>query len=143
AIGGDKERGYRFEGIAPRGEIEVTYTTDANGVSIEARALWLMSGYTEVGILNEQSALFDDFAADGQPTLTGKDFGNWVPVTGSWARLRSQSLGLEWSVPALPAAQLHAGRELIPPDFDWAGLDYLFEGPFTSAGYHISLQEAK
>lgn len=143
AIGGDKQRGYGFESIPSRGAIEVTYTTDENGVSVEARALWLMSGYTEVGLLNEQSALFDDFAADGQHTLTGKDFGNWVPVTGNWARLRSQSLGLEWSLPALPGAELHAGREFTPPDFNWAGLDYLFEGPFTTAGYHINLQEAK
>lgn len=142
AIGGDAARDYRFVGIPARGAIEVTYSTDAAGVYVEANVLWLAPGYTQIGILNEQSALFDDFAADGQPTLTGADFGSWVSVSGSWARLRSQPLGLEWSVPALPNADLRAGRELELPDFNWAGLDYIFSGPFSGVTYHINVKEA-
>jgi hypothetical protein len=38
---------------------------------------------------------------------------------------------------------LHAGREEHAPSFDWAGLDYIFDGPFTGATYHISVQEAR
>src|SRR5207248_2391632 len=82
-------------------------------------------GYSEVGILNEQSAAFDDFAAAGQPALVGPAFGNWAPVSGSWARLRSGTLGVEWSASQVPGATLYAGREKVAPDFDWAVLDYM------------------
>jgi hypothetical protein len=95
-----------------------------------------------VGILNEQSATFDDFA-DQERTLVGPAFGNWVPARGAWARLQSKSLGVQWSVPVLPNAQLHGGRELIPPGINWAGLDYIFTAPFDSASYRIKVQEAK
>ncbi len=141
-IGGDVAHGYAFEPIASRGSIEVTYTVDSTGVSIAVRELGLAPGYIEVGILNEQSAAFNDFADQGH-TLSGPAFGNWVPVDGAWARLQSASLGVQWSVPALPGALLHGGRELIAPAFDWAGLDYIFAAPFGGASYHINVQEAK
>ena len=65
-------------------------------------------------------------------------------MTGAWARLRSQGLDVEWSVPAIPGASLYAGRESAPPDFNWAGLDYIFlDGSFGGAGYHIDVQEAR
>src|SRR5207245_9638579 len=105
--------------------------------------LWLVPGYSEVGIRTEQSAAFDDFAADSQPTLMGKSFGSWVSVSGRWARLRSGSLGIEWSVSPIPGATLHGGRELVPPDFNWAGLDYIFTSSFTGTTYRISVQEAR
>ncbi len=112
-------------------------------MSVSVTPLWLAPGYSQVGILNEQSASFDDFAAAQQPTLVGSAFGNWVPVTGDWARLRSASLDLEWAAPAIPGAQLFAGRELVAPDFDWAGLDYMFSASFAGARYHINVQEAR
>jgi hypothetical protein len=142
-IGGDATHNYQFVPIASRGEVEVTYTVDPTGISVVVKPLWLAPGYSEVGVLNEQSAEFNDFAADHQPTLVDKQFGNWVPVTGSWARLRSGSLGVEWSVPSLSGASLHGGRELVAPDFNWAGLDYIFPGQFTGAGYHINVKEAQ
>jgi hypothetical protein len=142
-IGGDAAHGYQFVPIPSRGAIQVSYTVDPSGVSIAVKPLWLTAGYSEVGVLNEQSAAFNDFAADSQPTLVDADFGNWVPVTGDWARLRSGSLGVEFSVPSLPGATLHGGRELTPPDFDWAGLDYIFPAPFIGATYHINVKEAK
>jgi hypothetical protein len=142
-IGGDATHNYQFVPIASRGEVEVTYTVDPTGISVVVKPLWLAPGYSEVGVLNEQSAEFNDFAADHQPTLVDKQFGNWVPVTGSWARLRSGSLGVEWSVPSLSGASLHGGRELVAPDFNWAGLDYIFPGRFTGAGYHINVKEAQ
>jgi hypothetical protein len=142
-IGGDAAHHYQFVPIASRGEVEVTYTVDITGISVLVKPLWLAPGYSEVGVLNEQSAAFNDFAADHQPTLVDKQFGNWVPVTGSWARLRSGSLGVEWSVPSLSGASLHGGRELVAPDFNWAGLDYIFPGQFTGAGYHINVKEAQ
>ncbi len=141
-IGGDAAHGYSFEPIASRGSVEVTYTVDPTGVSIAVRVLELAPGYTEAGILNEQSAAFNDYADQGH-TLIGSAFGNWVSVDGAWARLQSASLAVQWSVPALPGAQLHGGRELIPPAFDWAGLDYIFSAPFGGASYHINVQEAK
>lgn len=142
-IGGDSAHQYRFVPVAVRGEIVVTYTFDATGISVDVKPLWLSPGYLETGVLNEQSALFDDLAADGQPTLVGQQVTRWSSVNGSWARLRAQSLGLEWSVPSLEGAQLFAGRELTPPDFDWAGLDYMFGGAFDGAAYHITIQEAR
>jgi hypothetical protein len=141
-IGGDALHRYLFVPTTPRGTIEVTYTVDSSGISIAARALNLVAGYSEVGILNEQSAAFNDFAETGH-TYMGRDFGSWVPAVGDYARLRSGSLALEWSVPALPNAQLHAGRELLAPDFDWAGLDYIFRAPFTGTSYHINVQGAR
>jgi hypothetical protein len=141
-IGGDAAHGYAFEPTASRGSIEVTYTVDPTGVSIAVRVLQLTPGYTEVGILNEQSAAFNDFADQGH-TLIGPAFGSWVPVDGAWARLQSASLGVQWSVPAIPGAQLHGGRELIAPGFDWAGLDYIFSGPFAGTSYRINVQEAR
>ena len=141
-IGGDKARGYAFVPIASRGSIVVTYTVDSTGVSIAIQAQGLAPGYSEVGILNEQSAAFNDFADLGR-TLVGAAFGSWVPVDGSWARLQSRSLGVQWSLPALAGAQLHGGRELIAPTFDWAGLDYILAAPFDRVSYHINVQEAK
>jgi hypothetical protein len=141
-IGGDLAHNYAFVPIASRGSVEVTYTIDSSGVSISVRALELTPGYTEVAILNEQSAAFNDFADPGR-TLVGPAFGNWVPVDGPWARVQSRSLGVQWSVPAISGALLHGGRELVAPDFDWAGLDYLFKAPFGGASYHINVQEAR
>ena len=141
-IGGDAAHGYSFVPIPSRGAIVVTYTVDANGVSISVRPVWLAPGSTEVGILNEQSAAFDDFA-DSTHSLIGPRFPNWTPVEGSWGRLRSASLGVEWSAPSLPGAEMHAGRELIGTDFDWAGLDYLFPPTFGGATYHLNIQEAR
>jgi len=141
-IGGDAAHRYQFLPTASRGEIAVTYTIRSYGVTISVAPVWLAPGYSEFGILNEQSADFDDFAADGEPTLTGASFGNWVPVTGRWARLRSASLGVEWSLPAVDGASLFAGRELAAPDFDWAGLDYMFPSNFDGVSYHINIKEA-
>jgi hypothetical protein len=141
-IGGDRAHGYAFEPIASRGSVEVTYTVDSTGVSVAVRAVKLAPGFTEVGILNEQSAAFNDFADRGQ-TLVGAAFGSWVAVDGPWARLQSKSLGVQWSVPVLAGAQLHGGRELIAPDFDWAGLDYMFGASFSGATYRINVQQAR
>jgi len=141
-IGGDAAHRYAFAPIASRGSIEVTYTVDARGVAVNVRALDLVPGYTEVGILNEQSAAFDDFAEPGH-TFTGSAFGIWTQAGGAWARLRSGSLGVEWSVAPLAGAQLQAGRELTGPDFNWAGLDYIFPGPFEATDYFINVGVAR
>lgn len=141
-IGGDAAHAYAFVPIASRGEIEVTYTVDSTGISIQVRTVQLSPGYTQVGILNEQSAAFNDFADSGR-TLAGNAFGNWVAAAGPWARLRSGTLGTEWSAPAVDGAQLFAGRELQPPGFNWAGLDYIFPATFAGTAYEIKVQEAR
>jgi hypothetical protein len=142
-IGGDAAHNYSFVSIASRGRVEVTYTIDRTGVGVTAHTLWLSPGYMQIGLLNEQSAAFDDFAAEGSPTYLGAAFGRWIAVGGGWARLRSASLRVEWSVPSLRGADLHGGRELIAPDFNWAGLDYMFPASFTGTSYHITVQEAR
>jgi cellulose synthase/poly-beta-1,6-N-acetylglucosamine synthase-like glycosyltransferase len=142
-IGGDAAHNYSFVPIASRGAVEVTYTVDSTGVAVKVRLIRLDPGYSEIGILNEQSAAFNNFAADGSPTLIDEQFGNWEPVTGAWARLQSSSLGVQWSLPSISGAQLHGGREHNLPQFNWAGLDYLFPSSFTGADYHINVQEAR
>jgi len=142
-IGGDAAHRYAFVPIASRGEITVTYVLDASSVAITVATVWLAPGYSEVGVLNEQSAAFDDLAAASQPTRVGAGFGNWVPVTGKWARLRSASLDIEWSAAQVPGAALYAGREQVAPDFNWAGLDYIFSGSFSGTTYRINVQEAR
>ena len=139
-IGVDEAHGY--QPIGSRGRIEVTYTLNASGVLVELRVLNLAPGYMELGILNEQSAAFDDFAYDGHKAI-GPAFGRWLPVDGTWARLRSAKHGVEWSVPTLSGAQLHGGRELFPPSFDWAGLDYMFDTPPITVTYQITVQAAR
>jgi len=131
-----------YQPITSRGGIEVTYMVDPTGVLVELRLLDLAPGYLELGVLNEQSAAFDNFADQNQ-TLIGPKFGRWIPVAGTWARLRSARLGVEWSVPAIAGAHLDGGRELFPPNFDWAGLDYVFDTPPTTVSYHINVQEAR
>jgi hypothetical protein len=139
-IGVDEAHGY--QPIGSRGRIEVTYTLNSAGVLVEVRVLDLAPGYMEMGILNEQSAAFDDFAYEGHEFI-GPAFGRWMPVDGTWARLRSAAHGVEWSVPALSGSRLHGGRELFPPSFDWAGLDYLFEVPPAVVTYQITVQAAR
>ena len=143
-MGGDAVAGggFDFTPITTRGRIAVTYTVDASGITIEVEPLQLAPGYTQVGILNEESGAFNDFA-DSSQTLIDSRFGSWVPVNGDWARLRSGSLGVEWSLPSIAGAQLYGGREVNAPSFDWAGLDYIFSGSFSGARYHINVQEAK
>ncbi|HYL72360.1 MAG TPA: glycosyltransferase, partial [Candidatus Dormibacteraeota bacterium] len=134
--------GFDFAPIPSRGTIAVTYTVDDSGVTISVQPISLAPGYTQVGVLNEESGAFNDFA-DASQTLVGSAFGSYVPVSGDWARLRSASLGIEWSVPAIAGAQLFGGRETTAPSFDWAGLDYIFTGPFAGTSYHIHVQEAR
>ncbi|HEY8830098.1 MAG TPA: hypothetical protein VIM83_05815, partial [Candidatus Limnocylindria bacterium] len=141
-MGGDAAHAYAFVPIESRGTIEVTYAIDPGGVSVSVHAVDLAPGYTQVGILNEQSAAFDNFAEPGK-TFAGPAFERWMPATGSYARLRSGTFGVEWSVPPLPRSLLHAGRELALPDFNWAGLDYMFPAPFTGTSYFINVGVAK
>jgi GT2 family glycosyltransferase len=142
-IGGDSTHSYQFVPIASRGAIEVTYTVDSAGISIIVKPLWLTPGYSEVGVLNEQSADFNDFAAaDRSGPLLNSAFPKWIVTDGPWARLQSKPLGVQWSVPTVPGAQLYGGRELAPPDFNWAGLDYMFPASFMGATYRITVKEA-
>jgi hypothetical protein len=141
-IGGDAAHRYQFVPIPSRGQIQVTYTIDASGISIQVKPLSVAPGYSEFGILNEESAAFDDFAAERQPTLIGVHFGSWVPATGAWARLQSKTLGVQWSLPSIGGAALYGGQEQSP-GFDWAGLDYIFPASFAGASYHIKVKEAR
>jgi hypothetical protein len=141
-IGGDPAHDWKFAPIESRGTIEAIYGIDPRGVSVAVRVIDLAPGYTEVEILNEQSAAFDNFAEPGH-TFNGPAFGIWMPATGSYARLRSASLGLEWSVSPIAGAQLHAGRELDQPVLDWAGLDYMFPAPFRGTSYFINVGKAR
>ncbi len=131
-----------FEAVPSVGRVEVTYRISQGHVAISARALELATGVAEVVLLNEQSAQFSDFA-DPTQKLIGPAFGSWQPAAGDWARLRSESLGLEWSLPALPGVQMVAERELRPPEIDFAGLEYRFGPGFTGADYQVEVMKAR
>ncbi len=141
-IGGDALHKYAFQPIASRGEIEVTYAVEGASIAVTVRPLRMQPGYLQVAILNEESGAFNDFA-DSSQTFIDSRFGRWVPVSGEWARLRSGGLGVEWSLPSIPGARLYAGREVDAPSFDWAGLDYVFDGLFAGAAYRITFQPAR
>ncbi len=134
--------GFDFQPTRARGRIEVTYSVVSGVIGVSVKPLDLQPGYSQVAILNEQAGAFNDFA-DASQTLLNTEFGSWVPVHGDWARLRSAGLGVEWSVPAISGAQLFGGREVKGPSFDWAGLDYVFTGPFSGTSYQIKVQPAR
>ncbi len=142
-MGGDAAHNYAFVAIASRGTIEVTYTVDPTGIKVDVHVARLDPGAGEIGILNEQSAAFDDLAAEGAPTMLGGAIGRWVPIDGGWARLQSKSVGVQFWLPAIASAQLHGGRELAAPDFDWSGLDYTFGPSIKDVSYRILVQPSR
>jgi hypothetical protein len=120
----------------------VTYRVVRGALRVEVTPLRLASGWDQLMVLNEQSSKFDDLA-DGSQTRTGADFGPWLPVGGSWARLRSGQLGVEWELPAPPpGAGFQAGRELQPPDLDWSGLEYRFGPGFKGFTYDLNVRRS-
>jgi GT2 family glycosyltransferase len=148
-VGGDAAHGYRFVTARSAGRVQVTYRVSqvrvadrlAGSIQVEVRSLGLAPGLIEIDLLNEQSAAFDNYA-DAQGTRIGAAFGNWQPVAGSYARLRSDSLGVEWAQQVAGSSRFLAGRESAPPDFDWSGLEYAFDSRFTSVDYTVTIQRA-
>lgn len=145
-VGGDAAHGYRFEPAPSVGRVEVTYRVSAGQIKVEVRVLSLNRAALKVGVFNEQSAAFDDFAyGRGSSVLgarRGSDFGPWQTVSGDWARLRSNTLGVEWEQQVAGNSELQAGRESAPPDFDWSGLDYIFGPDFRSVDYTVTIGRA-
>ncbi len=142
-MGGDAAHNYAFVAIASRGTIEVTYTVDPTGIAVDVHIARLDPGAGEIGILNEQSAVFDDLAAEGARTMLGGAIARWVSIDGGWARLQSKAVGVQFWLPAIASAQLHGGRELAPPDFDWAGLDYTLGPSIRDVTYRILVQPSR
>jgi len=146
-VGGDAAHGYRFEPAPSVGRVEVTYrlrlVKGKGDIDVEVRVLSLDRGVLKVGMFNEQSAAFDDFAygrgAGVLGTRQGPDFGPWQTVSGEWARLRSNTLGVEWGQQVAGDSEFRAGRESAPPDFDWSGLDYIFGPDFRSVDYTVTI----
>jgi hypothetical protein len=141
-VGGDNAHDYRFVPARSVGRVQVTYRLTPAGVQIEVQSLGLAPGMLQFAVLNEESAAFDDYA-DAQGALLGPAFGNWATVRGAWARLRSGTLGVEWAQETAGSSQFQAGRELSPPDFDWSGMDYLFDSGFTRVSYEVSIEAAR
>ena len=148
-VGGDAAHGYRFQSAPSVGRVQVTYRVTAENINVEVRVLSLEPGVLKVGIYNEQSSAFDDFAYGRGPTVLGTrqgpEFGPWQTVSGDWARLRSASFGVEWSQRVAGNSELKAGRENAPPEFNWSGLDYIFGPDFAAHGvdYDITVRRAR
>jgi hypothetical protein len=139
-VGGDLAHSYRFQRAPSAGRVEVTYRLTGGHVKVEVRPLGLAPGMLGLTVLNEQSAVFDDFA-DGTTKKIGPAFGNWEAVSGGYARLRAGSLGIEWLQSAAGNSTFHAGREVAPPDFDWSGLEYDFGSDFRGVDYTIDISK--
>ncbi len=139
---GDAQHRYRFEKVPTRGRVTVDYSVVGSQVTVVVASVDLAPGFRQVLLLNEQSSRFDDLASPSG-TLIGDRIGIWSPVDGAWARFRSSAYGVEWSLPALPDAQLLAGREFEPPVLDWSGLEYSFGPGFAGGSYEITIQGAR
>jgi hypothetical protein len=141
-VDGTDGRFLEFRSIPARGAVEVDYRLEGGRLRVSATATGLR-GFDQLVLANEESAAFDDFA-DPTGTRLGPAFGAWMPVTGSWARLRSGADGVEWMQRPLPGAGLFAGRESDPGrGIDWAGLDYVFGPDFQAAGYDVNIGRAR
>lgn len=125
---------YAFSGA---GRVEVVYSVVGSTVQVSARALELSPSVDGVALLNQESASFDDFA-DSSQTVTGAALWGSVAPSGAWARLRSQTLQMEWSVPARAGVDLSAQRT-----GDAAGLDFTFGPGWTGADYSITAGRAR
>ena len=132
-----------FATVPSRGTVEVTYRVVGRDLTVAVRPFGLQPGYSELVLLNEEGAVFDDFA-DPSQTRLGAAIGSWTPVAGDWARFRSGRLGLEWSLPALAyAVGFHAAREVRTPDIDFSGLEYSFGPGFSGADYTVKVGDAR
>jgi len=139
--GADSDRS--FLAVPSRGEVVVTYQVGGGVIYITVQATRLAAGYQQVVLLNEQSSRFDDFA-DPNGARIGAAVGPWQPVRGGWGRFRSGTLGVEWSLPRLPAADgMYAAREIRRPDIDFSGIEYVFGPGFSGAEYQLSVSNAK
>jgi cellulose synthase/poly-beta-1,6-N-acetylglucosamine synthase-like glycosyltransferase len=140
-LGVDGDRS--FEAVPSRGQVEVTYLLSGGTVDITVTATGLTSGFQQFVVLNEQSSAFDDFA-DPTQTRIGTQVGSWRPVSGDWGRFRSGALGLEWSLPRLPAAEgMYAARETRSPGIDFSGIEYVFGPGFTGVEYQVNVSKAR
>ena len=112
-------------------------------MDVKVQAANLKPGFEQVVLLNEQSSRFDDFA-DATQTRLRAEIGSWRPVQGDWGRFRSDALGLEWSLPRLPAADgMYAARETRSPDIDFSGIEYVFGPGFTETEYQLVIGKAR
>jgi hypothetical protein len=140
-LGVDSDRS--FVAVPSRGQVAVTYQISGGTIDITVSAAGLQPGYRQVVLLNEQSSRFNDFA-DASQTQVGSAIGSWRPVEGEWGRFRSGSVGLEWSLPRLPAAEgMYAAREIRQPDIDFSGIEYVFGPGFTGAEYQVNVSKAR
>jgi cellulose synthase/poly-beta-1,6-N-acetylglucosamine synthase-like glycosyltransferase len=140
-LGVDGDRS--FVAVPSRGQVVVTYRLSGGTVNITVITAGLQSGFQQFVLLNEQSSAFDDFA-DPTQTRIGTQVGSWQPVIGDWGRFRSGALGLEWSLPRLPAAEgMYAARETRSPDIDFSGIEYVFGPGFSGVQYQVNVSEAR
>jgi hypothetical protein len=133
----------RFQPGPDQGRAIVTYRPTPGRLHVHLRIEGLSPEVRRVVVLNEESAAFDD-AADARQTLRGSRIGSWTPVSGSWARLRSDRLGVEWEIdrPA-SASEFVAARERRPASgIDFSGLEMVFGPAFTGVEYDVRVRRS-
>lgn len=133
----------RFTPGPSRASFEVSYRVSGSWLHVSVRLRSAVPGLQEVVVLNEQSALFDDYA-DANRSRLGKGVASWSKVSGGWARFRAGRLGVEWELDAPPAsADYFAARELRPQQgIDFSGLEYVFGGGFGGTEYDVKVRRS-
>ena len=141
-IGGDAAHNYSFVPIASRGAIEVTYTVDATGVAIRRDATSTFERATRNRNPQRAVRCVQRLRRPLGAHLHRRRTWHLGAGDGTGRGCNRAASALVVGAP-IAGAQLHAGASWSNPDFNWAGLDYLFPPQFGGADYHINVQEAR
>ncbi|HYZ02768.1 MAG TPA: hypothetical protein VFA92_14825, partial [Candidatus Binatia bacterium] len=142
-VDGPDGRFQRFEAGPSHGRVLVTYHLHVGQVDVQVRPVELAPGLREAVVLNEESAGFQAYA-DGSQTEQASAIGSQRPVTGGWARLRSDADGVEFGIEAPANVQsFSAARERLPDrGIDFSGLEMGFGPGFTGADYTVTVRRS-
>ncbi|MBI4188693.1 MAG: hypothetical protein HY529_05765 [Chloroflexi bacterium] len=118
-----------FEEIETVATVVVTYSLDGKEDTIVFSAdLSALPDKKNMEIImaNEQGAShFDVYRDSAGITRTGKEIGSWQVVMADHAFFTDPHHGITFSLATTAGAKLFRGREVVPEQLAWAGLDYV------------------